>query len=144
MKRVMLVLSALAVFGFVFGGCKKDKPAEPAPPPADEAQKDEPPPPPDEAKKEEPKEEAKADEAAKGDNKIGVPECDEYISKYSKCIGDKAPDAVKEQMKKAFDTAVDGWKKAAATEAGKAALANGCKMALDAAKKSSEAWGCEW
>jgi hypothetical protein len=153
MKRLMLVLASLAVLGFVFSGCKKDKPAEPAAP-ADEAKKDEPPPPEpaDEPKpdEEQPADEAKADEeapadeAAAGEDKIGVPECDEYIEKYTKCIGDKVPEAARAAMEKGLQMARDGWKKAAATEAGKAALAQGCKAALDAAKKATASYNCEW
>ncbi len=147
MKRLMLVLSALALCGFMFGGCKKDKPAEPAAPPADEAKHDEPPPPGDEPK-EEPKEEPKGDEkpgepAAAGDG-TGVPECDDYINKYMSCLKDKVPEANRAAMEQGLNTMKDAWKKAAETEAGKAGLANACKMAMDAASKSMEAFGCEW
>lgn len=140
MKRLMLVLSALAMFGFVFGGCKKDKPAEPAAPPADEAKKEEPPPPPPAEPKEEAKDEAKEGEAFS----VGVPECDEYIGKYTSCIKDKIPEANRAAMEQGLNTMKDAWKKAAETEAGKAGLANACKMAMDAAKKSMGAFGCEW
>jgi hypothetical protein len=109
----------------------------------------------DEAKEDEAKEDAKADEggadapaeeggdaggdeAAAGD-KIGVPECDEYIDNYMKCIDEKLPDAVKETSKKALETSREAWKKAAATPAGKEGLAQACKTAADAVKAS-----CGW
>jgi hypothetical protein len=102
--------------------------------------------------KEDVKEDAKADEggadaaaeggdagdAAAGD-KIGVPECDEYIDNYMKCIDEKLPDAVKETSKKALETSREAWKKAAATPAGKEGLAQACKTAADAVKAS-----CGW
>ena len=150
MKRLMLVLSAIAMFGFVFGGCKKDKPAEPAAPPADEAKHDPAPPPPPA----EPQEEGKPDEAKEGDPaepapegegfSVGVPECDDYINKYTGCLKDKIPEASRGAMEQGLNTMKEAWKKAAETEAGKAGLANACKMALDAAKKSMGAFGCEW
>jgi hypothetical protein len=147
MKRLMLVLSIFGMLGFVLGGCKKDKPADQ--PPGDEAKKDEPKPEepkPDEPKKDEPKkDEAKKDEAkAEGGDKVGVPECDEYISKYEKCIGDKVPEAARAQMKSAFDQMKDAWRKAAATPEGKTGLATGCKMAMDAAKKAMAAYKCDF
>ena len=76
--------------------------------------------------------------------KVGVPECDDYISKYEKCIGGKVPEMARASLKSAFDQTIDGWKKAAATPEGKSGLATGCKMALDAAKQSMAAYGCEW
>ena len=151
MKRLMMVLSVMAMFGFVFGGCKKDKPAEPAAPAADEAQKDEAPPPPPA----EPQEEGKPDEAKEGEPgkegepapegegaSVGVPECDEYINKYTACLKDKMPEASRGAMEQGLNTMKDAWKKAAETEAGKAGLANACKMAMDAAKNSMKQ--CEW
>jgi hypothetical protein len=143
MKRLMLVLSIIGMMGFVLGGCKKDKPADQ--PPGDEAKKEEPKPDepkPDEAKKEEPKKEEPKAEG--GGDKVGVPECDDYISKYEKCIGDKVPEAARAQMKGAFDQMKDAWRKAAATPEGKTGLATGCKMALDGAKKAMAAYKCDF
>ena len=146
MKRLMLVLSIFGMLGFVLNGCKKEKPADQ--PPGDEAKKEEPKPEepkPEEPKKEEPKkEEPKKDEAKAEGGSIGVPECDEYIGKYEKCIGDKVPEAARAQMKTAFDQMKDAWKKAAATPEGKTGLATGCKMALETAKKAMAAYKCDF
>jgi hypothetical protein len=76
--------------------------------------------------------------------KVGVPECDDYISKYEKCVSGKVPEMARAALKSAFDQTVDEWKKAAATPEGKSGLATGCKMAMDAAKQSMGAYGCEW
>ena len=83
-------------------------------------------------------------ESASGGDSVGVPECDEYITKYQKCIEDKVPDAAKEQMKKSFETMRTSWKQAASTEAGKAGLAQGCKTAMESAKTAMKAYGCEF
>ncbi|MFO1518142.1 MAG: hypothetical protein U1F57_00535 [bacterium] len=95
------------------------------------------------------KEEAKpaapaAPAAAPAGDKIGVPECDEYIEKYQKCITSKVPEMARGQLKSAFDQAISAWKQAAATPEGKQGLSMGCKMALDSAKQSTAAFGCEW
>lgn len=115
----------------------------------------------EEKKEEEKKEEAKADEdggeeakadgeePAEGDDDaggddgggegVGVPECDEYVEKYTACIDEKMPEAARETSKKALQTSVDAWKKAAATPAGKEGLAQACKTASDAVKAT-----CGW
>lgn len=93
---------------------------------------------------EEKKEEAKADEGGGGGgDKIGIPECDEYIEKYTKCISDKVPEAARGSMKDAMDASAKAWKEAAAGP-GKDGLAAACKGALDAAKQATAAMGCEW
>jgi Tfp pilus assembly protein FimV len=79
--------------------------------------------------------------AAAGDS-VGVPECDEYITKYSKCLEEKVPAAAKDAMKSGFETMRKAWKEAAATPEGKQGLAVGCKAALDGAKQSMTAYGC--
>jgi chromosome segregation ATPase len=70
------------------------------------------------------------------EDSIGVPECDEYITKYRECIDDKMPQATRETALKALDASVDAWKQAAATPLGKEALAEACKTALEAVSKS--------
>lgn len=72
---------------------------------------------------------SKKEEAASG-GAIGVPECDEYITKYTACIA-KMPAAAKGTAEQGFKTQVDAWKASAATPAGKAALKAGCKATLD-------------
>lgn len=82
-------------------------------------------------------------DAPTGD-KIGVPECDEYIAKYEACLNSKVPEAQRAMFKSSFDTMRKTWKDAAANPQGKAALATGCKQALDTAKQSMGAYACAW
>jgi hypothetical protein len=74
------------------------------------------------------KEEGGGDKGDKAD-KIGVAECDDYIAKYSACLG-KMPAASKPAMEAAFKQMKDAWKTAAAGP-GKDGLKTGCKAALD-------------
>jgi len=97
----------------------------------------------EEKKAEEKKEEPAAAEGGGGGDKIGIPECDEYIEKYTKCISDKVPEAARQQMKDAMDQSTKAWKEAAAGPA-KDGLATACKAALDAAKQATASMGCEW
>lgn len=86
---------------------------------------------------------AKTETASAGD-KIGVSECDEYITKYEACVNSKVPEAQRAMFKSQFETMRKSWKDAAATPQGKAGLATGCKAALDTAKQSMSAFSCAW
>ena len=77
-------------------------------------------------------------------DKIGVPECDDYIAKYESCLRSKVPEAARAQLETSLKTARDGWRKAAETAQGKASLAAACKQASDAAAASMKAYGCTW
>lgn len=85
---------------------------------------------------------AKTDAAA-GD-KIGVPECDEYIQKYEACINSKVPEARRAMFKTSFESARQSWKAAAANSQTKATLASVCKQAQESAKQSMTAFSCAW
>ncbi|MBW2733678.1 MAG: hypothetical protein JRH20_14920 [Deltaproteobacteria bacterium] len=141
MKRSLTILCALAFVGAVMTtGCDKKK-AEPAKaePAATVTKKEEPKK--EEAKKEEAKKEAPAAGAIE---KTGVKECDDYLTKYTACLDGKVPEAARAAMKKGIVTMAAAWKKAAATDAGKKAMATACTNALEAAKKGMAAYKCEW
>lgn len=82
--------------------------------------------------------------ASTSEGAIGVPECDEYVTKFKACIDDKVPEAARATFNQSFDQGLQAWKDAAKTEAGKASLAQGCKTALETAKQSMASFGCEW
>ena len=79
---------------------------------------------------------------ASGD-KVGVPECDEYIAKVEACLA-KVPAAGQPAVKTSLDAMRKSWRDAAATPQGKAGLAAGCKQALETAKTTYSAYGCSW
>ncbi|MDQ3917254.1 MAG: hypothetical protein M3348_02020 [Acidobacteriota bacterium] len=76
-------------------------------------------------------------------DKIGVPECDEYIAKVEACLA-KVPAAGQPAVKTSLDAMRKSWKDAAATPQGKAGLAAGCKQALETAKSTYSSYGCSW
>jgi len=47
-------------------------------------------------------------------DKIGVPECDDYIAKYEACISGKVPEAARAQYQASLKTMRDSWRQAAA------------------------------
>ena len=77
------------------------------------------------------KEEGKSDTGSAGD-KIGVAECDEYLTKLEACIG-KVPPEGKAGMESMMKQSRTSWAEAAkAGGAAKDALKPGCKAAADA------------
>jgi hypothetical protein len=77
-------------------------------------------------------------------DKIGIPECDDYIAKVEACINSKVPEAQRGVFKTSFDTARKQWKESATNPQAKAGLATGCKQALEAAKQAYSSYGCAW
>jgi hypothetical protein len=78
---------------------------------------------------------------ASGD-KIGIPECDDYIAKYETCVRGKVPEAARASLESSLKTARDNWKKAAENAQSRGTLAAACKQASDAAAASMKAYGC--
>lgn len=76
--------------------------------------------------------------------RTGVVECDNYLMRFEFCLSRKVPEAHVKPMKAGLETMAEAWKKAAATEAGQAALPVACEMALDAAVKSMAAFECDF
>jgi hypothetical protein len=81
--------------------------------------------------------------AAVPDGKIGVPECDEYIEKYAKCIMEKVPEPARPHMQEAMELSAKAWREAASGPA-KDGVAATCKTALEAARQATESLGCDW
>ena len=77
-------------------------------------------------------------------DKIGVPECDDYITKYESCVRSKVPEAMRGQLESSLKTARDNWKKAAENTATRGTLAATCKQANDVAAASMKAYGCSF
>jgi hypothetical protein len=75
---------------------------------------------------------------------IGVPACDEYLTKYPACLESKVPAMAKTQMMAGFEATKAGWMQMAATPQGKAALEPACQMALSQAKMAMAVYGCQF
>ena len=75
-------------------------------------------------------------------DKVGVPECDDFIAKYDACISDKVPEAARAQFKTAVQQWRSSWRQAAATPQGKAGLTAACKQAAEQARTSMKAYNC--
>jgi hypothetical protein len=83
---------------------------------------------------------AKSSAASSGE-KIGVPECDEYLAKYEGCAG-KVPEAGRAAYNSAGEQMRASWKKLAANPATKGSLAAACKQATEAQAAAWKTYGC--
>jgi hypothetical protein len=86
---------------------------------------------------------AKTTTASSGE-KIGVPECDDFITKYDACVSDKVPEASRAQFKSAVDQWRSSWKKLADNPATKGTLAAACKQAAAQQEAALKQYGCTW
>ncbi|HEV7858781.1 MAG TPA: hypothetical protein VGO91_09155 [Pyrinomonadaceae bacterium] len=76
--------------------------------------------------------------------KIGVPECDEYIAKYEACISGKVPEAARAQYNSGLAQMRKSWQTLAANPQTKASLAQACKTASESARQSFKSFGCDF
>ncbi len=77
-------------------------------------------------------------------DKIGVPECDDFIAKYEACVTGKVPEMVRPQFNSAIKQWRDSWRQMASTPEGKAGLAAACKKAADEQKTAMKPYGCDF
>ena len=80
---------------------------------------------------------------AAGD-KIGIAECDEYLTKVESCITSKVPEASRAMFKPSLDQTRKSWKDLAANPQTKTGLASACKQALATAKQTYASFSCEF
>lgn len=81
--------------------------------------------------------------ASAGD-KIGVPECDDFIAKYDACVSAKVPELARAQFQGAVKQWKDSWKKLAENPATKGSLAAACKQAKEQQEAALKTYGCTW
>jgi hypothetical protein len=84
---------------------------------------------------------AKAAAVATADS-VGIPECDDYLTKYQACVQSKVPEAARGALKQSIDQTRAAWRTAAGNPGGKEGLAAACKQARDASKTAMAAYGC--
>jgi len=82
--------------------------------------------------------------AVSAGEKIGVPECDDFIAKYDACVSSKVPEAARAQYKSAVAEWRKSWKKLADNPATKGSLAAACKQAAEQQAAAFKTYGCTW
>jgi hypothetical protein len=74
--------------------------------------------------------------------KIGVPECDDFIAAYDACVSGKVPEAARAQYKTAIEQWRTSWRKLAENPNTKASLAAACKQSAEQARVSMKMYDC--
>lgn len=82
--------------------------------------------------------------SASSDDKIGVPECDDFIAKYDSCVSNKVPEMVRAQYKDAIARWRTEWKKMANDPATRSHLAATCKQAAEQQAAALKSFGCNF
>jgi hypothetical protein len=80
--------------------------------------------------------------ASSGD-KIGIPECDDFVAKMEACL-QKLPAVAREDYDKNFEQNMKEWRDEASTPEGRAKAAQGCKMISDIMKQSTKGYNCDF
>jgi len=74
-------------------------------------------------------------------DKIGIEECDAFLTAYDNCVSTKVPEASRAQYKQALTTWRTEWKKLA-NGPSRGTLAGICKTQLNAARAQFKAYNC--
>lgn len=75
-------------------------------------------------------------------DKIGIAECDTFLTEYDNCVSTKVPEAARAQYKSAIAQWRTSWKKLADNPQTKGTLANICKTQLETARTQLKAYNC--
>ncbi|HWN10623.1 MAG TPA: hypothetical protein VNO50_15395 [Pyrinomonadaceae bacterium] len=74
--------------------------------------------------------------------KIGVPECDDFIAAYDACVTGKVPEVARAQYKASIEQWRTSWRQLAANPNTKATLAGVCKQSAEQARASMKSFDC--
>lgn len=85
---------------------------------------------------------ATATTATTAGEKIGVPECDEFLAAYDACVSDKVPEAARAQYKASIEQWRSSWRKLSGNPDTKASLAAACKQSAESTRASMKTYGC--
>jgi hypothetical protein len=77
-------------------------------------------------------------------DKIGVPECDDFLTKYEACVTTKVPESARASFKTGMEQWRSSWKQLAANPQTKGTLVDVCKKSLESSKQSLSAYSCAW
>lgn len=80
--------------------------------------------------------------ASSGADKIGVPECDDFIAKYDACVSNKVPEMVRAQYKEAIARWRTEWRRAANDPATRPTLVATCKQIASQQAAALKSFGC--
>ena len=74
--------------------------------------------------------------------KIGIEECDTFLTAYDNCVSTKVPEAARAQYRTAISTWRTEWKKIADNPQTRGTLANVCKTQMETARTQFKSFNC--
>ena|SRR6185369_10663034 len=77
-------------------------------------------------------------------DKIGIPECDDFLAKYEACVSGKVPEQARAAYASSLKQWKDSWKQLAANPQTKGSLAAACKQAREQQETALKSYGCTW
>jgi len=80
--------------------------------------------------------------SASAADKIGIAECDSFLTAYDNCVSNKVPEAARAQYKTAISNWRAQWKKLAENPQTRGTLANVCKQQMETARTQVKSFGC--
>ena len=80
--------------------------------------------------------------SASAGEKIGIAECDTFLTAYENCVTTKVPEAARAQYRTAIANWRTSWKKLADNPQTRGTLANVCKTQLETARTQLKSYGC--
>ncbi len=83
------------------------------------------------------------DNASTGD-KVGIAECDNFITAYETCVSGKVPEAARAALKSSVATWRTEWKKLADNPQTRGTLAAACQRQREQTMTAMKAYNCTW
>jgi hypothetical protein len=77
-------------------------------------------------------------------DKVGIAECDTFITAYETCVSSKVPEAARANLKASVATWRTQWKKLADNPQTRGTLAAACKTQREATMTAMKAYNCTW
>ena len=75
---------------------------------------------------------------------VGIPECDDYLAKYARCIADKVPSDQRKAFEDALQRTRATWKTLAANSGARPGLPQACSLARQTAQTTLKQYACVW
>ncbi len=77
-------------------------------------------------------------------DKVGIAECDNFITAYETCVSGKVPEAARASLKASVATWRTQWKKLADNPQTRGSLAAACQRQRETTMTAMKAYNCTW
>ena len=87
---------------------------------------------------------AEAPSTVSAGEKVGIAECDNFITAYETCVSGKVPEAARASLKASVATWRTQWKKLADNPQTRSSLAAACQRQRETTMTAMKAYNCTW